>query len=1352
MLEKFRDRLHKNKADVGANTVSSSAREKFAHQDANTFKNSDNSDTFDEDEIGLENERRLSKQQHSHDQDDDSRLEEPHNQEVIHTTYKSPDLKLPFRNPPRLGNGRLSSDSQLKISEDHLTVDPPRSTPSQLDRQRIFKDSQSHSQLQERMNVVNDPPLDFAPGEDPTLQEPDRELALSGINQNDLIPTTRSSIFGDHFPSTPSLSEIISSAKDKFRKTFEESTRTLDSSSRPVVGSANQRTTPGLDRILGDSTSTSGISSSNIQSPDEVRTFQQGQVLGDSNNGPVNQGLGSIDGASVRHTIQEIGQNTGRVIQETTNILGDTIRNGKQGIEKIFRGVNDLASRSNGEGLGNPDPATLRYKLPTSGITDTLGQSFNRNSIGDLDGARKAISDTSPTKSARDNIGFPRVNLNRFGQLNLDTANQDDLSGIGLTPHVTAQPIGKFNLNKFDDTGLSSPVTLQAHGRQSSEGSSGFTGLTLPAVNRIDSLGNLKPITVSEIDVKDPTNVDSLHPLGDPQSELIVEPPGLDTSDSSEEGLKVDQTGLPKQQTDSAVKQKQPVVTEGLPHIGNFDVHTPFSIPRNMMTKPTANPISNFEAAKNALLKLQQLTGRLRKKDGTGKKSSATSEEQPSVTDVVKVLQEISKEVISTAENVSKSKAKNVQSTEPNIVGSQILENSWENLQPFLPRDSHPLTIAKPPFPHKHHLVGIFPSTTLKTPLDTSSITPAFQKLLDRTSTYYTTPSAPKADTNIQMAVKPINNQFGNNEPSSTLSSALINKKIKEHQTNHLEPVQSSVTASNGLVSLPSGFANDDTIGMVQSNHQANRPIPFGLNRELPQSINDMLTPKPEAVILPPKASITPSQGSGAIDTAQLPSIGAGEPVQLPSISGDLSSSTMSSSSSDRVESRQPATKNIEDESSPVLAARHQNDIAISADTPRDIYFVGTGMKLPLQMVKKEGGEVHLSVDIDKLCSCKNNSSCAKNQSADGSELKKDLVLDGSSSSSVEKSAGDGFAKRNVPTHRSLRDVEDRYAVEWEVGDPEEVSSDVRHSADTEDTRGEHRIEIEIDDPVIIPLNSSSHTEEASNVRIVNRLSANTDEDIKTTVGSPHMTTSSNESNSNSDPDRNTIKKISDKVLSNHAVDVVMELPKATQDKKNATANIYKSEDLPKKKASPYDNTVQTNLTKLHVKKAENYQYRSPFRRLHYPELGSKKSLDSTESVPSSTEKSTYLSNLLKKLRSRLPTQEPRTVNTNLRSMSNLFSHRTRNQQVESDEGHKPTKLSNRFKDLNVDRYSNLALRNRLFPTLGRQKEPLAKLEKSADHEKEVLPVEDQDKEDQSGGIVKNVLAWFKNLNNKQKR
>nr|XP_023016158.1 uncharacterized protein LOC111505563 [Leptinotarsa decemlineata] len=45
---------------------------------------------------------------------------------------------------------------------------------------------------------------------------------------------------------------------------------------------------------------------------------------------------------------------------------------------------------------------------------------------------------------------------------------------------------------------------------------------------------------------------------------------------------------------------------------------------------------------------------------------------------------------------------------------------------------------------------------------------------------------------------------------------------------------------------------------------------------------------------------------------------------------------------------------------------------------PSDVYFLGNGIKLPLKMVKDNKGVMHLSVDLDKLCSC-NNITCPKN-------------------------------------------------------------------------------------------------------------------------------------------------------------------------------------------------------------------------------------------------------------------------------------------------------------------------------------------------------------------------------------
>ncbi|XP_057652294.1 uncharacterized protein LOC130891511 [Diorhabda carinulata] len=55
-------------------------------------------------------------------------------------------------------------------------------------------------------------------------------------------------------------------------------------------------------------------------------------------------------------------------------------------------------------------------------------------------------------------------------------------------------------------------------------------------------------------------------------------------------------------------------------------------------------------------------------------------------------------------------------------------------------------------------------------------------------------------------------------------------------------------------------------------------------------------------------------------------------------------------------------------------------DMQISYKGPSDIYFVGNGIKLPLQIDKQPDGTLELSVDIEKLCSC-HNISCPKDHS-----------------------------------------------------------------------------------------------------------------------------------------------------------------------------------------------------------------------------------------------------------------------------------------------------------------------------------------------------------------------------------
>lgn len=68
----------------------------------------------------------------------------------------------------------------------------------------------------------------------------------------------------------------------------------------------------------------------------------------------------------------------------------------------------------------------------------------------------------------------------------------------------------------------------------------------------------------------------------------------------------------------------------------------------------------------------------------------------------------------------------------------------------------------------------------------------------------------------------------------------------------------------------------------------------------------------------------------------------------------------------------------------------------ITVNSPKDIFFVGSGIKLPLNMVKKNDGAVHLAVDLQKLCGCR-NATCPHNKTAIeetvGSILTKEAVL-----------------------------------------------------------------------------------------------------------------------------------------------------------------------------------------------------------------------------------------------------------------------------------------------------------------------------------------------------------------------
>ncbi|KAL1497044.1 hypothetical protein ABEB36_008071 [Hypothenemus hampei] len=55
--------------------------------------------------------------------------------------------------------------------------------------------------------------------------------------------------------------------------------------------------------------------------------------------------------------------------------------------------------------------------------------------------------------------------------------------------------------------------------------------------------------------------------------------------------------------------------------------------------------------------------------------------------------------------------------------------------------------------------------------------------------------------------------------------------------------------------------------------------------------------------------------------------------------------------------------------------------IVQSSSKPQDVFFIGKGIKLPMKISKGEDGVLDFSVDLDKLCSCK-NSTCPKNHTA----------------------------------------------------------------------------------------------------------------------------------------------------------------------------------------------------------------------------------------------------------------------------------------------------------------------------------------------------------------------------------
>ncbi|KAJ8958806.1 hypothetical protein NQ318_019564 [Aromia moschata] len=90
---------------------------------------------------------------------------------------------------------------------------------------------------------------------------------------------------------------------------------------------------------------------------------------------------------------------------------------------------------------------------------------------------------------------------------------------------------------------------------------------------------------------------------------------------------------------------------------------------------------------------------------------------------------------------------------------------------------------------------------------------------------------------------------------------------------------------------------------------------------------------------------------------------------------------------------------------------------------PKNMFFIGNGIKLPLQMVQKDDGAVHLAVDMDKLCACQ-NTTCPKNHTIEetvGTILEKEAELkDQLSETGTESSNDDGSAG-----HRIEREIVD---------------------------------------------------------------------------------------------------------------------------------------------------------------------------------------------------------------------------------------------------------------------------------------------------------------------------------------
>ncbi|KAJ8916254.1 hypothetical protein NQ315_016394 [Exocentrus adspersus] len=139
----------------------------------------------------------------------------------------------------------------------------------------------------------------------------------------------------------------------------------------------------------------------------------------------------------------------------------------------------------------------------------------------------------------------------------------------------------------------------------------------------------------------------------------------------------------------------------------------------------------------------------------------------------------------------------------------------------------------------------------------------------------------------------------------------------------------------------------------------------------------------PDARLLKP---IAPDEGTSIKKTAEEQQeetdevLGKNQPI-------NTRSGTTSSDSLDKQEWSTALGSLLPWKHSKTLSSLHPN---------KDLYFTGNGIKLPLQMVRNHNGAVELSVDLDRLCSCKNSTICNKNhiEEAVGNILEKAAITE----------------------------------------------------------------------------------------------------------------------------------------------------------------------------------------------------------------------------------------------------------------------------------------------------------------------------------------------------------------------